>query len=189
MTEPDQKEAPETDATSGGAPTESRADVRSRVLGALRHTLERADPGVLARLRRADPRSPPPDFFRVSVDVLDEILPGRGPIRDEQETRWAVIVQAMAMALGTNAKSGGLLGGAPFGKALATAGVAEMRMLRLLEAEADQLPALTRQLVSQLVSRGEPFSVGDLAALVLDRDPERARREIARNFYRHLESN
>lgn len=192
MTEPHEPDAPQMSEPSTNTPTEPRTSRRRRALSALRFVLQRADAGVLARLRRADTRSPPPDFFRVSVEVLDEILPVQGPIRDEQESRWAVIVQAMAIALGTNPADGGLLGGVPFGEALARADVAEMRMLRLLEAREEQLPDLVRQLVSQLVGKGQPFSANDVADLILDGNSERgerARREIARNFYRHIDSN
>jgi CRISPR type I-E-associated protein CasB/Cse2 len=171
---------------------ESRHTARLRSLRALQWLLKRADAGTLARLRRGDSRSPPPDFFRVSVDLLDEVLPEKGERRDREESRWAVLVSVIAIALGTTPQTGGLLGSVPFGRALARAGVAEMRVLRLLEADDDQIAALVRHLVHQLVSKGQPFSLNDLADLVLDNGTERcerARRSIARDFYRHDDGN
>lgn len=191
MNDSNDPQAPDPGSSIPSAGDDSRENARARALSALRHALQRADAGVLARLRRTDTSSPPPDFFRVSVDVLDELLPAKGERRDQEESRWAVIVQAMASALGTSPGTGGLLGGVPFGQALARAGIAEMRVLRLLEASDDQRPDLIRQVIHQLVSKGQPFSPTELADLVLDREPERAeraRRQIARNFYRHIDS-
>lgn len=161
---------------------------RGRALGALRASLQRADPGVLAQLRRGDPSSPPPAFFRIAVGTLDEVLTARGAEYARDESRWAVVAKSMAMALGTAGSTGGLLGTVPFGEALARAGVAERRVLQLLEAHDDRLATLVRHVVSQLVSKGQPFAPNDLADLVIDDGTERgetARRRIARHFYRH----
>jgi CRISPR type I-E-associated protein CasB/Cse2 len=172
-----------------GAPAkdESHHDKRRRVLGALRHRLQRADPGELSSLRRSEPASPPPAFFRIAVDLLDDVLPPQGPRRDALESRWALLAKVIATALGTSPSTGGLLGNVPFGEALARADVAEMRLLRLLEAHEGQLDDLVRQVVAQLASKGQPFSINDLADLVLDHGSdhaESARRRIARSFYR-----
>lgn len=156
---------------------------RHRAVAALRHVIESLDPGTLAALRRADPASPPPAFYRVTVSVLDDYLPEGGPRRLEQETRWAVVVSAMATAFSAKA---GLLARVPLGEALAKAGVAEMRVVRLLEAQDAQLPDLVRNIVHQLVQKAQPFDPNDLADLVLsDNDNRAARSRIARSFYRH----
>jgi len=152
----------------------------------------RADAGLLARLRRLDAASPPPAFFRVSVDVLDDLLREKGHWREQDESRWAVVVQAIAIALGTSPTSGGLLGNVPFGQALALADVAEMRLLRLLDAEDAQLPDLMRHVIQQMVSKGQVFAITDLADLVLARSAqyrEGARRQIARSYYRQHDGN
>jgi predicted HD phosphohydrolase len=95
----------------------------------------------------------------------------------------------MAIALGSNPERGGLLGGPSFGEALARANVAELRVLRLLDAEPDQLADLLRHSVRQLVSHGQPFDPREIADLVTDpRRADGARRTIARNFYRHLDA-
>ncbi len=166
--------APATDAS----PTLSK---RHRAVAALRHALAAVDPGTIASLRRCDPDSPPAAFYRVTVDVLDEHLHQNGPRRDAEETRWAVVVSAMATAQG-------LLAPVPLGEALARAGVAEMRVTRLLEASSAQLPEIVRNIVHQLVQKAQPFDPNELADLVLtagshhEREP---RRRIARSFYRH----
>jgi hypothetical protein len=157
---------------------------RHRAVAALRRVLDDSDPGTLAALRRADPASPPAAFYRVTVTVLDDHLPEDGQRRAAEEARWSVVVSAMANAAG-------LLARVPFGEALAKAGVAEMRVLRLLEAQDTQLPDLVRHVVHQLVQKAQPFDPNDLADLVLTAGTERAsepRRRIARSFYRHADT-
>lgn len=168
-------------------PTQPSAEPRRhRAVAALGRALnpKHADPGTLAALRRADPTSPPAAFYRVTVAVLDEYLPEAGPVRDALEGRWVIVVSAMANAAG-------LLARVPLGEALARAGVAEMRVLRLLEAQDSQLPDLVRHVVHQLVQKAQPFDPSDLADLVLTAGTERAqepRRRIARSFYRHADT-
>ncbi|MBI4705394.1 MAG: type I-E CRISPR-associated protein Cse2/CasB [Deltaproteobacteria bacterium] len=160
---------------------EPREPARHSAVWALVHALEGADPGTLAALRRIRTDALPPAFFRVAATTLDEHLPESGPSRERLETRWAVVVQAMAMASESR-----LLGRVPLGKALAEAGVAEMRVLRLLEAHDELLADVVRTVVHQLVSKARTFSPTDLADLVLDdgsEHAERARRRIARFFY------
>jgi CRISPR system Cascade subunit CasB len=150
---------------------------RPRLVAALRHALEAADPGTLAALRRTDPASPPAAFYRITVSLLDEHLPEAGPRRLAEEGRWAVVVAAMANAVGFMKK-------VPLGEALAKAGVAEMRVVRLLEARDSQLADLVRNIVHQLVQKAQSFDPNDLADLVLS-DSDEPRRWIARSFYRH----
>ena len=168
---------------SVGSSTERASEAPwRRGLSRLLRTLERADPGTLAALRRADPSSPPPAFFRVSVEALDGVLPDGGPLRQELDARWLTIATALATAQG-------LLGRAPFGEALAHAGVAEARVLRLLDAGRSQLADLVRHVVHQLVQKAQSFDPADLADLVLTAETERSqepRRRIARTFYRHF---
>jgi CRISPR type I-E-associated protein CasB/Cse2 len=171
------------DPASVSIPSEPTNAIRRELIARLRGALENADPGTLAALRRADPTSPPAAFYRLAITVLDEHLThvaSGGPRRDALEARWAAIVSAMATARKF------LEPPVPLGKALATAGVTEMRLLRLLEASSTQLPELLRNLVHLLVQKGQPFDPNDLANLVLARDDDRGpRRDIARSFYRH----
>jgi CRISPR system Cascade subunit CasB len=168
-----------TNATEhvSATPTAAKTErPRARVLAALRHTIEAADPGTLAALRRAKPADPPAAFYRITVDLLDDDLPEAGPHRKAQEDRWVVVVAAMASAVGFMAK-------VPLGKALADAGVTEMRVTRLLEARDSQLADLVRNVVHQLVQKAQAFDPSDLANLVLS-DSDEPRRSIARSFYR-----
>lgn len=158
---------------------------RRRVVNELWTRLEHADPGTLAALRRAGGSDElPTAFYRFTVGILDEHyekLPEGGEYRDEFEKRWGIVVAAMA-----NAK--GLLARIPLGRALAEADVAELRVVRLLEAEGDQLPDIVRTIVHQLVSKGQPFDPQDLAHLVLEPENKEPRRRIARDFYRHQQT-
>ena len=155
---------------------------RHLAVNALRYAIERADPGTRAALKRADFAAPPTAFYRVTVDILDEDFAGGGTRRAEIEARWIVVAAAMASAEG-------LLSRAPFGEALARAGVAEMRVLRLLEAHGSQLADLTRTIVHQLVQKAQSFDPQDLADLVLSDQTGREREpraRIARAFYRNF---
>lgn len=155
---------------------------RRETVARLRHAIQHTDPGTVASLRRFNGDSvPPAAFYRLTVGLLDEILPEAGPHREAAEQRWAVIAAAMASAQG-------FLSGVPLGEALAKAKVAEMRVLRLLEARAAQLPDLVRNVVHQLVQKGQSFDSNDLANLLLAPDDDRTvRGHIARLYYRHAE--
>ena len=174
-----------TDSAPTPIETAPKRLTRYELVTKLRGVLAHADPGTLAALRRANSSSPPPAFYRVAVAVLDEHLArfaDSGPQRDDIESRWTVIVSAMANAQG-------FLAAVPLGEALAKAGVTEMRFLRLLEANTAQLPELVRNVVHQLVQKGQPFDPNDLADLVLAVDEDRSpRRKLARSFYRHADA-
>jgi hypothetical protein len=153
-----------------------------RIVGKLRRILADSDRGTLAALRRMRHESPPAAFYRViaSVDELDDLL--FRSRRDEGELRWAVVVSVLACGVGL------FNVGTSFGEALAAAGVAEMRMLRLLEAHDETLAALVQPVVHQLVQKAQPFNPHELADLVLSDGTEHARaprRRIARKFYQH----
>ncbi len=168
MTQPSLPETP--------PPDRSVARTAERLRDALRH----ADPGTLAALRRTDPERLPAAFFRLTVDLLDEVLPAEaGPSRDRDEIRWAAVTRELAHA------GDKLLAPVPLGEALAKAGVAEMRVLRLLQASGATLFDTAHSVVQQLVSRGQPFDPRQLAELVVREDSETVRRRIARDFYRH----
>ena len=168
-----------TNAAPEPTEAEPKRLTRRDLVAKLRGALEHADPGTLAALRRAKPTSPPAAFYRLATSVLDEHLARvaeNGSCRDDLESKWTVILSAMATGLG-------LLAAVPLGEAL------EMRVLRLLEAQPGQLPELVRTAVHQLVQKGQPFNPNDLADLVLARDDDRGpRRNIARSYYRHADT-
>lgn len=173
-----------TETSPSPTPAEGEATLaekRRRVIGALRHAIMEADAGTVAALRRMDPDSPAPAFYRLATALLDGIAPASGPPRDEAERRWAVIARAIAIGEG-------MLGGVRFGAALALAKVAELRVLRLLEARGGQLADALFGVLHQLASKGQVWSPYDVAALVLSDggpDQETVRRSVARDFYRN----
>jgi hypothetical protein len=171
-----------TDSAPASPEAAPKKPTRRELVARLRRELEQADPGTLAALRRFNGDTlPPPAFYRLTVGLLDEHLAELAeskPLRDDLEVRWAVIVASMAAAQD-------FLGSVPLGEAMAMADVAEMRVLRLLEANHAQLPALVRNIVHQLVQRGKPFDPNDIADLVLAHDEKAPRSRIARSFYRH----
>lgn len=164
---------------------------RRRAVMALRHIIETTDRGTLSALRRADPLDPPAAFYRVTVAALDDCLPAGGRERDSAEALWSVVLAAMAAA--TTPAPGGakvLLSDVPLGKALASATVAEARVVRLLEAGVGQLPDLVRHAVHQVLQKGQSFNPNDLADLVLTAGTPHAaiaRARIARDYYRNID--
>lgn len=142
--------------------------------------LKHLPPGDRAALRKLNPHDlHQPAFWKLSTGVLHDALPADGRLRDERERQWAVILAVGAAALHSpNVR---------FGSAMARAGVAEVRLTRLLRARGEQLPDAVRTLTHQLVSAGVSFDLADLAWLVLSEgqaDEERARQQIARDYYR-----
>lgn len=159
----------------------SVAEKRRRALGALRHRIDAADTGTLAHLRRMRPDEPAPTFYRMTTDLLDTFEAPSGAAREEAERRWAVIARALASSVGMTSN-------VRLGAALAAARVAELRVLRLIEARGEQLADALFNLVHQLTSKGQTFNPNDLAALVLSdgrADEASVRRTLARDFYRN----
>lgn len=137
-------------------------------------------PGDLADLRRLRPEEPAsPAFWKLAATYLSDSLPG-GPGREEAERRWAAVLGALANLRGLHRSD------RPLGRALAEAGLSEMRLLRLLRARDAALYDVTRGVVHYLAQKAEPADLGQLAGLLLDQDGDRAeaiRRRIARAFY------
>lgn len=154
---------------------------RADIAGRLRHRVTAADPGTVADLRRAGSEASGA-FFRIATDLLDAGIGARsGDTRDRDERGWAAFVSLVARA-------GTLASGPSLGQALALAGVAEGRVLRLLQTHEDALLDAARGVVHQLVSKGQPFDAIQLAHLLLSdgaSDEDERRRNVARDFYRH----
>lgn len=136
--------------------------------------------GDIAALRRMNPRTPVAAFFKIEGILLDEHLPGDGPARFEVETRWAAIVLGLAHLGGLHSYQHRL------GVALANAGFSELRFVRLLQADGeqllDELPSLARFLAAKEI----PADWGAAARLILSAgrcDEEVARRSLAREYY------
>jgi CRISPR type I-E-associated protein CasB/Cse2 len=155
------------------------------VVGALAHAIEKLlSPGDVAELRRLHPTDLSyPVFWRICAAHLAPVLP-LGAARDEAERRWAVILQALAELRGLHSP------GARYGRALASAGIAELRALRMLRASGSALYDSVRTISRYLAATGTPANCSELALLVLSdgRDEaESIRRRIARDYYAQLE--
>ena len=137
-------------------------------------------PGDVAALRRLGKGGwGVPIFWRIVTRTLEPLgLIASGERREHDEQRWAVVLAAL---------DGQHVRGVRLGRALAEAGVSELRVERLLRAQDDALLALVRPLAHQLASKGTKFDQVGLVELVLSDgapDKDRVRRAIGRDFYR-----
>jgi len=136
--------------------------------------------GDIAALRRMNPRMPVAAFFKIEGILLGDLLPVDGAARFEVETRWAAIVLGLAHLGDLHSYQHRL------GVALATAAFSELRFVRLLQADGeqllDELPSLARFLAAKEI----PADWGAAARLILSAgrwDEEVARRRLARDYY------
>lgn len=173
------------EAVNGGTPPEPKLH---GIVNRLIESIRQMSPGDRAELRRARADEPGgPAFWRLAVHVLapaNEIsLEGAG--REHRERRWAVILAALATIEDLHAP------GIRLGRALARAGLSELRLVRLLRASDDGLFHLVRTTVHYLSSKREPVDCADIALLVLSdgrSDEASVRRRIARDYYANLEA-
>ncbi len=155
-----------------------------RIVWEIEH--DAVSPGEVAELRRLDPEHPGGGaFWKTVVFHLEPAGQLRGA---DAETRWALILRAVGEIHAMHRP------GRQLGRALAAAGVSEMRLVRLLRSDlatlADTLSAVCRQLASS----GEAVDVADLGWLVVTAraagnvrsGEEKVRRRIARDYYRRL---
>ncbi len=142
-------------------------------------------PGDLADLRRINSDEPAsPAFWRIVTSFLGAYVPGAGTARDEEESRWASILSAMAVLEGLH------LAEVPLGRALAAAGLSETRFVRLLRARGPALRKQLRELARFMAAKAAAADQADLADLVLSDGRARqgaVRRAISRAFYLHSE--
>ncbi len=155
-----------------------------KVVNRLAGALEReTTPGDLAALRRLDPDDPSnPAFWRIVVGHLVPVgaLSEERRDRDQAEACWAALLSGMAQMHGLHVP------GRRLGRALAAAGLSELRFVRLLRARERQLLSEVRTAARYLAARAEPVDWVDFARLVLSHDTKRAesvRRGIARDYY------
>lgn len=148
-------------------------------------------PGDLAQLRRLDYRngyaSTGDAFWRIAVRELEERRLLDSPDVDDIHRRWMAILQGLATLRDLHDPKKRL------GSALASAGVSEARLTRLLNAHGDALLAQIRPLAHQLRSQAQRADWSEIADLVLgdqrhqadanDHD-EKARQRIASGYYR-----
>lgn len=152
-----------------------------RTADAVAEAIARLGNGERAALRRLRPQSlQEPAFWMLVTGPLRAALDAEDkPWRATQEQRWAVVLSVAAAAAHSPAMR--------LGAALARAGVSEPRLTRLLRARGDQLPDAVRTIAHQIITAAVPFDFADLAWFVLSEgawDEERARQQIARDYYR-----
>ncbi|MCM5552387.1 type I-E CRISPR-associated protein Cse2/CasB [Pleomorphomonas sp. NRK KF1] len=141
---------------------------------------EALGPGAKASLRRNDPATVlgQPAFHQALAkqDIN---------IREEEALAWAAIVQAIALTSGNGFQSRS-------GKALAEAGLSEVRFSKLMAASGDMLIDQIGILARHLAAKQVPVDWTDLANLLLaDHRGEvdevvRLRFRIAQGYYREL---
>ena len=139
--------------------------------------------GDRAALRRIDPDTPvTPTLWK----VLFELDQGDSPDWIGQTTwekRWATLLMGMAHCAGLHDYN------VPLGQALAKAGWAETRFVRLLEAGDETLPILLRRMAQYLASKQQPANWDDARRLLFYQSGDTAediRLSIARPYYRTL---
>lgn len=139
--------------------------------------------GDRAALRRIDPDTPvTPTLWKVLFD-LDQAEAPDGVDQTTWEQRWATLLMGMAHCAGLHDYD------VPLGQALAEAGWAETRFVRLLEADDETLPVLLRRMAQYLASKQQPANWDDVRRLLFYQSGETAediRLRIARPYYRTL---
>ncbi len=175
-------EATTSDPKSGRVSRSSR--VRQVVAELARDIAVVMSAGDVAELRRMRPGDPAcPAFWKLLTARIEPALglPAGGRRRLELERRWSVILAALATLDGLHAP------GRPLGRALAEAGLTELRLNRLLVARSEGLHDALRTVCHQLSSTAQPADLAELALLVLsegERDEELVRRAVARHYFR-----
>lgn len=171
------------------APAEPKSYVEW--LGGLPKQVAALQPGPRAHLRRWRPgRSElSPAFWRLYVtrpDGDEKIT----SINAKELERIAVLLAALAETDGLHRSH--LEGGAPsFGRALATCGFSEARLVRLLEARDEQRADGLLKTAGFLAAKAQPFVTTDLvhfACPLGDDALERRRHKIARDYYAALDA-
>lgn len=175
----------DTPDADGSSQTPGLAEIVHRLGGIVSESLPR---GEVAELRQLDPTSPSPAaFWKLVVGELEPLgalVPG-GTHREEQECRWAVVLNVLAHLGNLNEP------GRDYGMSLAECGFSEHRFSRLLRARGETLWDQARRSGQFLASQGQPTDATGLAWLVVSEgrpDAQRARRHLARAYYRALPS-
>lgn len=138
--------------------------------------------GDRAALRRIDLDQPvTPTLWKVLFDLKQD--ESKGMPQTKWEQRWATLLMGMAHCAGLHDYD------VPLGQALAEAGWAETRFVRLLEADDETLPVLLRRMSQYLASKQQPANWDDVRRLLFYQSGDTAediRLSIARPYYRTL---
>ena len=160
--------------------------------------------GLLAELRRSTASAIAPAFWSI-VSAAERAANREIGARPEP---WKIVVQAIAIltpkgdrrtAEDTTSRGSAHHSGASLGKALflmgesdrTRPGYAESRLSRLLSARANQFDTLLLRACRSLAANDQPVNCGELARLILARDPQhpsfdQRRQQVARDYYRAL---
>lgn len=133
--------------------------------------------GERAMLKRMVPGSPPPlPFYRLAYRHLPEGW-------ERRHDAWITLVAGLALT-----GAGGHRQNRKVGQALAETRYSEARLERLLAAEGDTLHTLVLRAARFLAAKGQAVNWLDFTQLLgLSGDPEHARMQIARDYYRNFE--
>jgi len=156
------------------------------IIGLLAHHINEVLPtGEVADLRRLKPDDTGSAAFWKLVGAY--LMPGRhivegGGLRDIQERRWAVILNAIAIMKDLHRP------GYALGRSLIESGYSELRFTRILRTRDDRLHREIRTACRFLSAKGQLTDLTDISRLVLSdgrKDEERIRRRIARSYFTH----
>ena len=177
---PSSDTVPETDTSEDESI--SPAQAVGRAAGMLHPEEESLPNGDRAALRRIDLDTPvTPTLWKVLFDLKQD--ESRGMSQTKWEQRWATLLMGMAHCAGLHDYD------VPLGQALAEAGWAETRFVRLMEADDETLPVLLRRMAQYLASKQQPANWDDVRKLLFYQSGETAegiRLSIARPYYRTL---
>ena len=177
---PSSDTVPETDTSEDESI--SPAQAVGRAAGMLHPEEESLPNGDRAALRRIDLDTPvTPTLWKVLFDLKQD--ESKGMPQTKWEQRWATLLMGMAHCAGLHDYD------VPLGQALAEAGWAETRFVRLMEADDETLPVLLRRMAQYLASKQQPANWDDVRKLLFYQSGETAegiRLSIARPYYRTL---
>ena len=183
---------PETETTESVVdhPGSGRADFRSMIGSLAGHLGADHLRGDTAELRRAG-ESVSPAFYRAFFRHDLASWRAGGPLQTERT--WAVILSCLATMPGLHSydRKDAL------GTALAEANLSERRLVQLIRSRGDGLHRQARQVAQRLAASHTPANHADLAWLIWtdaghstsergEHTRERARRTLARDYFRHL---
>lgn len=142
------------------------APVAGHPIGRLAGFIDRADPGTRAALARLDPEAMRPHQIAALSRALIEA--GLSPDTWHPKTwkRWALVAHGMALA--------GHDGKGRIGNQLATAGVAEARVTKLLVSRGDAFLQIVPRLLRLLASKQVKPNWYDLSKLIHKNDAKEA---------------
>lgn len=142
------------------------APVPGHPIGRLAGFIDRADPGTRAALARLDPEAMRPHQIAALSRALIEAGMSPDTWHPNSWKRWALVAHGIALA--------GHDGRGSFGNQLATAGVAEARVTKLLVSRGDAFLQIVPRLLRLLLSKQVKPNWNDLSKLIHKNDSKEA---------------